>query len=130
MDDTIWYYGAPITALTINDNTIWADIQPGDRPGEPARIRLDPFASYFSIDNRVVTAGTSSTGRVSINREPGTRVFEFWGRIPAGDRVVRESLARLRLSDLPVTHVVADSYLNQWRTGGSLPGWKRRFSTV
>ncbi|HEV2275225.1 MAG TPA: D-alanyl-D-alanine carboxypeptidase, partial [Acidobacteriaceae bacterium] len=35
-DDLQWGYGAPISALTVNDNAVYLNILPGAQPGDPA----------------------------------------------------------------------------------------------
>src|SRR5207302_10110649 len=59
-DDLVWEWGAPVSALTINDNVVFVSIQPGDRPGEKAFLSIAPYATYYQVDNRVITtpAGT------------------------------------------------------------------------
>src|SRR5258708_4016104 len=55
VDDTLWSYGAPASALTVNDNNLSLAIDPGEKPGEQARVHLEPFESYFQSENRVRT---------------------------------------------------------------------------
>jgi serine-type D-Ala-D-Ala carboxypeptidase/endopeptidase (penicillin-binding protein 4) len=54
-DDLVWEWGAPVSALTINDNVIFVNIMPADRAGEKAFVSIDPFADYYHIDNRIIT---------------------------------------------------------------------------
>jgi len=81
VDDTLWSYGAPVSALTINDNNLALTVEPGEKPGEAAQVHLDPFESYFTFENRISTVEAGAGRRVFINREPGSRVFELWGHI-------------------------------------------------
>src|SRR5205809_4262634 len=46
-DDLVWDYGAPVSALTINDNVVFVNILPGDRVGERAFVSITPFADYY-----------------------------------------------------------------------------------
>lgn len=61
-DDLVWADGAPVSALTVNDNVVFVKILPADRPGEKAFVSLNPFADYYRIDNRIVTT-PAGTGR-------------------------------------------------------------------
>ncbi len=84
-DDLAREWGAPVSALTINDNVIFVNIKPADRPGERAFLSITPFPEYYKIDNRVMTTPQGTGPRtVSINREPGSNQLTFWGNIPAG----------------------------------------------
>ena len=93
-DDLAREWGAPVSALTINDNVIFVTIMPADRPGERAFLNITPFPEYYKIDNRVITTPSGSGPRtVSINREPGSNQLTFWGNIPQEDPGFGEALA-------------------------------------
>ena len=47
-DDLVWADGAPVSALTINDNVVFVNILPADRAGEKAFVSFTPFAEYYS----------------------------------------------------------------------------------
>lgn len=93
-DDLVWEWGAPVSALTINDNVVFVSIMPGDRSGEKAFVTVSPYPDYYRIDNRIMTtpAGTGPR-RIYINREPGSNLLTLWGNIPADDAVANEALA-------------------------------------
>ena len=93
-DDLVWESGAPVSALSINDNVMFVNILPADRPGEKAFVSIDPFADYYHIDNRILTT-PSGTGprKIFINREPGSNVLMLWGNIPVDDPGAGEALA-------------------------------------
>jgi D-alanyl-D-alanine carboxypeptidase/D-alanyl-D-alanine-endopeptidase (penicillin-binding protein 4) len=83
-DDPIWEYGAPVSALTVNDNAFSLSIRPGERVGDPARLALTPALEFYEIDNRIRTVA-GSIKRISVDREPGSRQLRLWGVIPPGD---------------------------------------------
>ena len=93
-DDMSREWGAPVSALTINDNVQFVRVQPGGSPGEKAFISIDPFPDYYQLDNRIMTtpAGTGPRN-VNISREPGSNLLTLWGTIPADDPGFHESLA-------------------------------------
>jgi len=93
-DDLVFEWGAPVSALTINDNVMFVSILPGSNPGDKAFINVNPFPEYYAIDNRVLTspAGTGPR-RIYINREPGSRSLTIWGNIPLDDTGASQSLA-------------------------------------
>ncbi len=92
-DDLVWADGAPVSALTINDNVVYVSIQPADRAGERAFVTVTPFADYYTIDNRIITTPAGTGRRIFINREPGSMVLTLWGNMPLGDAGANEALA-------------------------------------
>jgi D-alanyl-D-alanine carboxypeptidase/D-alanyl-D-alanine-endopeptidase (penicillin-binding protein 4) len=86
-DDGLWEYGAPVSALTFNDNAMTLRVRPGPEVGDPAQLRLTPDTGYFAIDNRVATAAAGERN-VRIDRTPGSRQLRVWGAMPAKDRGV------------------------------------------
>ncbi len=93
-DDLVWEWGAPVSALTINDNVIFVNILPADRPGERAFLNVTPFPEYYRIENRVLTTPQGTGPRkIYINREPGSNQLTIWGNIPQDDPGAGESLA-------------------------------------
>ena len=93
-DDLAWEWGAPVSALTINDNVLFVNILPADRPGEKAFLNVTPFPEYYRIENRVTTTPQGTGPRkVFINREPGSNQVTIWGNIPVDDVGEGESLA-------------------------------------
>ncbi len=93
-DDLAREWGAPVSALTINDNVIFVDVKPADRAGDRAFLSITPFPEYYKIDNRVMTTPQGTGPRtVSINREPGSSQLTFWGNIPQDDPGFGEALA-------------------------------------
>ena len=61
VDDSQRDYGAPVSALTVNDNAITLTVQGGAHAGDRAEIALDPALEYYAIDNRVATVGRGET---------------------------------------------------------------------
>ncbi|ABF43495.1 D-Ala-D-Ala carboxypeptidase [Candidatus Koribacter versatilis Ellin345] len=93
-DDLVWEWGAPVSALTVNDNVIFVSIQPADRVGERAFVDITPFPAYYRVDNRVMTTPQGTGPRkIYINREPGSNQLTLWGNIPVDDQGANEALA-------------------------------------
>src|SRR2546427_2430772 len=92
-DDLVWGDGAPVSALTINDNVIFVNILPADRAGERAFVNIAPFADYYRIDNRIITTPAGTGRKIFINREPGSTVLTLWGNMPLDDAGADEALA-------------------------------------
>jgi len=92
-DDLVWADGAPVSALTINDNVIFVNILPADRPGEHAFVNIQPFSDYYRIDNRIITTPAGTVRKIYINREPGSTLLTLWGNMPLDDAGANEALA-------------------------------------
>jgi len=82
IDDTRYEYGAPVSALTVNDNTLAVSVQPGARAGDLANISFSPNFEYYSLDNRVRTVEAGGALKVQLDREPGSRQVRLWGTVP------------------------------------------------
>jgi D-alanyl-D-alanine carboxypeptidase/D-alanyl-D-alanine-endopeptidase (penicillin-binding protein 4) len=92
-DDLVWADGAPVSALTINDNVVFVNILPADRPGEKAFVSVKPFADYYRLDNRIITTPAGTGRKFFVNREPGSMVLTLWGNMPLDDAGANEALA-------------------------------------
>jgi len=82
IDDTRYEYGAPVSALTVNDNTLTVTVRPGAHAGDPADISLAPALEYYNLDNRVRTVAAGGALKIQLDREPGSRQVRIWGTIP------------------------------------------------
>ncbi len=83
-DDPLYDYGAPVSALTLNDGTLAVHIAPGAHEGDPAALTLKPQVEYYDIDNRVRTVAAGGERRVHYHRGAGSRKLELWGSLPLG----------------------------------------------
>src|SRR5215467_2769245 len=92
-DDLVWPDGAPVSALTVNDNVIFVNILPGGHAGDRAFVSITPFADYYTIDNRLITTPPGTSRRIYINRDPGSTTLTLWGTMPLDDSGVNEGLA-------------------------------------
>jgi D-alanyl-D-alanine carboxypeptidase/D-alanyl-D-alanine-endopeptidase (penicillin-binding protein 4) len=91
-EDALWEYGAPVSALSINENRLTLTLSPGRRIGDPAQLRLSPPLEYFVIENRVRTV-SGSEARIDVERMPGSRQLRVWGVVPLKSAPVSRLLA-------------------------------------
>ena len=95
-DDIEREYGAPVSALSLDDNTVAITIQPGARVGEHASMSVSPTVEFLTIDHRVITSprGASSATQpvIHLRQVPGSRQWIVTGSIPAGHAAVNEFL--------------------------------------
>ncbi len=92
-DDATRDFGAPVSALTLNDNVITILLRPGARAGALANVELDPGFEYFTIDNRVTTTDAAGANSVRVTRIPGTRQLVLTGVITTKSSVLRQTVA-------------------------------------
>lgn len=92
-DDLQWIDGAPVSALTFNDNVVFVNVLPGEHPGDKAAITVEPETSYYEVDNRVLTSVAGVTKRVGIHRDPGSKKIVLWGSLPLGDSGMKEPMS-------------------------------------
>ena len=86
-EDAVGDDGAPVSALTVNDNAITIAVQHGAQAGDPAVLTLNPALEYFAIDNRVTTVAGIRQGKVRVSRLPGSRQLQLWGSVPLNGAV-------------------------------------------
>lgn len=102
-DDLQWYYGAEVSALTVNDNSVDLSVKPGASVGSPARITLGPSTPLVTIIDRTTTSERGTSRDLSVNRALGQNTIEIRGRLPIDDRGYTASLAVSRPSLLFAT---------------------------
>lgn len=85
-EDLQWWYGAEVSALTINDNFLDTSVKPGNKVGAPAVITTGPPDPLLRITNRVTTAPNGTKRDLSIYRALNSDVVEFSGAIALDDR--------------------------------------------
>lgn len=94
IDDTVWGYGAPVSALTINDNQLKVTVTSGDAPGKPASVAIDPIAPYYTVDaSALTTAAPKSGAHVQISRDLGSKTLRIYGTIAVDARPDEEMVA-------------------------------------
>jgi len=85
-DDLQWYYGAEVSALSINDNSVDLFVTPAERAGIPCAVRTGPQTNHITVMNRTQTAPKGVDGRISVYRPVGENIVYISGRLPVGDR--------------------------------------------
>jgi D-alanyl-D-alanine carboxypeptidase/D-alanyl-D-alanine-endopeptidase (penicillin-binding protein 4) len=94
IDDTVWGYGAPVSALTINDNQIKVTVTPGAVAGSPAMVVVDPAVpSYYTLDVSVTTGAAKSGSHVQMERALGSKVLRVYGSIAMDAKPDEEDVA-------------------------------------
>jgi D-alanyl-D-alanine carboxypeptidase/D-alanyl-D-alanine-endopeptidase (penicillin-binding protein 4) len=111
-DDLQWYYAAPVSALTINDNSFDISVKPGARAGDKATVTLGPdlgasntsaappsrtgSSPQLFVENRALTVERGGRRDLTIDRPLGSDTLAVSGTIPLGDPGQSESIAATR----------------------------------
>jgi serine-type D-Ala-D-Ala carboxypeptidase/endopeptidase (penicillin-binding protein 4) len=98
-EDLQWSYGAQVSALTVNDNSIDLTVEAGNRIGFPAVVTTGPPATFMTINNRSVTGPRGSKNDLQIYRGLGANTLEISGNVPIGEKGFSGSVA---ISDPPL----------------------------
>jgi D-alanyl-D-alanine carboxypeptidase/D-alanyl-D-alanine-endopeptidase (penicillin-binding protein 4) len=82
-DDLQWSYGAPVSALTFNENTTELNVtadpaNPGATAGEWA-----PNVDYYTLENTMTPAPLGEAAHPGLQRPPGSMMVRAWGTVPA-----------------------------------------------
>jgi len=85
-EDLTWYYGAEISALTVNDNALDLFVKPGPDVGKPAVVTTGPPDPLLTIKNEVITGAKGTRRSISVYRELGEDAIQIRGTIPLEDR--------------------------------------------
>jgi len=85
-EDLQWWYGAEVSALTINDNSLDLTVKPGAKIGAPCIVTTGPPAPFVSIVNRATTAAAGTPSALTVYRGPGENVLELGGTMPLDDK--------------------------------------------
>ena len=82
-DDLQWPYGAPVSALSYNDNVVHLSIV--SDPANPAATVAEwsPNAEYYTVDNTMTPAAKGETAHPGLDRSPGTTLVRAFGTAPA-----------------------------------------------
>jgi D-alanyl-D-alanine carboxypeptidase/D-alanyl-D-alanine-endopeptidase (penicillin-binding protein 4) len=92
-DDLQWGYGAPVSALSVNDNEVYLNAMPAAQVGEAAGASWLPPTAYYTLDNSLTTGSPGDPEKSGIERSPGGLTVRLFGRTPLGQQGVHAALA-------------------------------------
>ena len=81
--DMVWEYGAAISSIVIDDNTVALTLSPGILAGEPVQVAIAPATPDFYVENNVVTSAAEVKSDLTLTREPGSQLVVVRGTLPA-----------------------------------------------
>ena len=83
IDDMVWEYGAAISAIVLDDNTVALTLTPGEQAGSPVQATLALPTPDFVVQNEVTTSAADVKSDLTLKREPGSRLVVISGTLPA-----------------------------------------------
>src|SRR5690348_9563803 len=83
IDDIVWEYGAAISSIVVDDNTVTLTLTPGEQPGSPVQASESPATPDFLVENDVVTSAPDVKSDLALTREPGASLVVVKGTMPA-----------------------------------------------
>jgi serine-type D-Ala-D-Ala carboxypeptidase/endopeptidase (penicillin-binding protein 4) len=78
-----FYFGAPVSGLTVNGNAIALRVGPGGAEGEPVTAVWATGDDLLNVRNEAVTSAPGSENLLSIVRWPGSDDVRLTGTLPA-----------------------------------------------
>ncbi len=85
-DDLNDYYGAEISAISLEDNYAELRVTPGAQVGAPCTLAMVLPHTGLVIDNRTKTVAKDGKRRIETVRLIGENVVHVFGELPVGDR--------------------------------------------
>ncbi len=83
IDDMVWQYGAAVSAIVVDDNTVTMTLTPGEQAGAPVQAVVTPGTPDFVVQNSVVTSAAEIKSDLTLTREPASNVVVVRGTLPA-----------------------------------------------
>jgi D-alanyl-D-alanine carboxypeptidase/D-alanyl-D-alanine-endopeptidase (penicillin-binding protein 4) len=83
IDDMVWEYGAAVSAIVVDDNTVTLTLTPGDAAGGGVQAMVSPATPDFLVQNNVATSAAEIKSDLTLTREPSSRIVVVRGTLPA-----------------------------------------------
>ena len=82
-DDLQWSFGAPVSALTFNENA--DELNVNENPPSSGRTAATwiPDVDYFTLENGMKPAAPGEEAHPGLDRRPGQTMVRAWGTSPA-----------------------------------------------
>jgi D-alanyl-D-alanine carboxypeptidase/D-alanyl-D-alanine-endopeptidase (penicillin-binding protein 4) len=81
-DDLQWDYGAPVSALSFNENSIGLSVTPDPDNAASLIAEWNPKLDYFTLDSSMTAAAKGEKAHPNFEHRPGSRMVRTWGTVP------------------------------------------------
>jgi serine-type D-Ala-D-Ala carboxypeptidase/endopeptidase (penicillin-binding protein 4) len=92
-NDLQWGYGAPVSALSVDDNVVYLNAVPAAQVGDTATASWFPSTAYYTLENSLTTSPPGDPGKPGVERLPGGLAVRVFGRTPLGGHGLHAALA-------------------------------------
>jgi len=92
-DDLPWGYGAPASALAVNENVFEVEVVPADAVGDPGLVSIAPFFEGLTLINRVETVEKGRQLSIGMERSLEKNRLILQGEVSKGSTKVDYTLA-------------------------------------
>ncbi len=75
------WFGAPVSALSVDENVVRVEVRPAAQAGNLARIAFDSAIAAPQVDNQLRTLRAPAPTDISLYRAPGESVLHAFGNI-------------------------------------------------
>ena len=101
IDDAVWGYAAPVSALSVADNHLLLTVPPGTITGPEGRQTYHNAAAmldqngvpYYTVESRVNVAPANASNGIQVERAPGSKTIRVYGQIAEGANPDVEEIA-------------------------------------
>jgi serine-type D-Ala-D-Ala carboxypeptidase/endopeptidase (penicillin-binding protein 4) len=84
-EDLVWSYGAEVSSLCFNDNSVGLKLSPGEQPTDPAVLDLFPPSGYYRVVSTATTSAPGSKTELRLIRDSGANLIRLSGSIAVGE---------------------------------------------
>jgi serine-type D-Ala-D-Ala carboxypeptidase/endopeptidase (penicillin-binding protein 4) len=90
-DDLQWSYGAPVSALTFNENADQLNITADPAKPDATAAEWSPDVNYYTIENEMKPVAPGEPAHPGLERRPGALMVRAWGT--AGESGLHANIA-------------------------------------
>lgn len=98
-------FGASVSAIAFNDNSISIEVQPGAKAGDPAIVGVEPEASTGTISLEITTGPEGGKPDFSVVRQPGPDFIRLRGSMPLGHAPAKLDFAMIEPAEIAARSV-------------------------
>ena len=91
--DLYFTFGAPVSAIAFNDNSMTVEVSPGLRVGDPAVVAVEPAAAMGTFGHELRTGLADGKPEFGVVRQAGPQFLLLRGTIPLGHAPIKLDLA-------------------------------------
>lgn len=98
-DDLQWYYGAEISALAVNNNSVDLSVKPSS-VGGLCNVQVLPLNPVIKVQNTCVTTSNNVKRDLKVTKKLDQNILEISGSMPVGDKTYEGYIAVSRPAEM------------------------------